>query len=202
MTRTDSVARSWFRSLNCDARYGATLFAVQALLWALGATGEWGRTWLAYDRDALARGQWWRLLSAHLVHLSWQHLALNAAGLALLWALFARCFSPRRWLWIALVAAVCIDAGLWWRAPEVQWYVGLSGVLHAALAAGAVAFYRRGEGMGAALLLLLIVKLIYEQRSGASVFEPSLPLIPQAHLYGALGGVLGAFVPRSSAKSL
>jgi rhomboid family GlyGly-CTERM serine protease len=200
--RTDSSAHSWFRSANCDARYGAALLASLLLLLALCALGEQGRQALDYQRGAFAHHQWWRLISAHLVHLGWRHALLNDVGLALLWMLFAREFAPRRWLWIVLLAAASIDAGLWYLRPEVDWYLGASGVLHGAWAAGACAMYRRGDGFGAALLLLLIAKLVYEQHSGASLFEGDLPLVSAAHLYGALGGLLGAVLPRAAGKSL
>jgi rhomboid family GlyGly-CTERM serine protease len=200
--RTDSSAQSWFRSANCDARYGAALLATVLLLLLLAASGDWGRSALQYDREALSHYQWWRLLSAHLVHLGWRHTWLNCAGLALLWMLFAREFAPRRWLWIVFVSAAGIDAGLWLLRPEVDWYLGASGILHGTWAAGACAMYRRGDAFGAALLLLLIVKLVYEQQSGASLFDRDLPLVSVAHLYGALGGLLGALLPRMSAKSL
>jgi rhomboid family GlyGly-CTERM serine protease len=172
------------------------------LIVALAATGEWGRALLAYDRGALARYQWWRLLSAHLVHLSWRHALLNCAGLGVLWALFAREFAARRWLWIVTLAALVIDLGLWFLHPSVDWYVGASGVLHGAWAAGAYAAYRRGDGTGAVTMLLLVIKLVYEQQSGSSVFEHDLPLVPAAHLLGALGGLCGALVPRRPAKPL
>jgi rhomboid family GlyGly-CTERM serine protease len=200
--RTDSSAHSWFRSANCDARYGAALLASVLLVLALGATAGWGRANLQYERGALAHYQWWRLLSAHLVHLGWRHALLNCAGLTLLWMLFAREFSPRRWLWIVLMAAASIDAGLWFLRPTVEWYLGASGVLHGIWAAGACMMYRRGEDLGAALLLLLIVKLVYEHQSGSSLFEGDLPLVSAAHLFGTLGGLLGTLLPRVPAKSL
>lgn len=198
--RSDIPSQSWFRSANCDARYGAALLAALALLLALGATGEAGRELLRYERTALAHFQWWRLVSAHLVHLSWEHLLLNCAGLVLLWALFAREYSPRRWLWIITVAVIAIDAGLWFFRPGVDWYLGASGVLHGVLAAGAYALYRRGEAMGAVLLLLLVVKLVYEQQAGSSLFAGDLPLVPDAHVLGVLGGLIGAFLPRPRAQ--
>ncbi|HEY1725004.1 MAG TPA: rhombosortase [Steroidobacteraceae bacterium] len=201
-SRTDTSAQSWFRSANCDGRYGVALLATVGVLLLFAATGEAGREHLQYERSALAQWQWWRLLGAHLVHLGWQHALLNCAGLALLWALFAREFTPRRWLWIALASALAIDAGLWFLRPEIAWYLGASGVLHGLWAAGAWAMYRRGDGMGATLLLLLIVKLVYEQQSGASLVEHNLPLVPAAHLFGTLGGLIAALLPRAAAKSL
>ena len=200
--RTDGASQSWLRSANCDARYGAALLAALGVILGLCASGESGREALRYQRVALAHGQWWRLLTAHLMHLSIAHALLNSAGLVLLWMLFAREFPARRWAWILLTSSAAIDAGLWFLRPAVDWYLGASGVLHGALAAGAVAMYRRGDGLGAGLLLLLIVKLINEQYSGASVFAGDLPLVPDAHLFGALGGLIGAWVPQRTGKPL
>jgi rhomboid family GlyGly-CTERM serine protease len=199
-SRSDSDSRSWFQSLNCDARYGAALAAVVCLILALNVTGEAGRALLGYQREALRHLQWWRLLTAHLVHLGWLHALLNCGGLILLWVLFARELSPRRWLAVVSISALVIDLGLWLREPDVEWYLGASGVLHGIWAAGACAAYRRGDSAGAMLMVLLVVKLVYEQHAGASVFEPALPMVPAAHLLGALGGCLAAVAP--TAKSL
>ncbi|HEX4376322.1 MAG TPA: rhombosortase [Steroidobacteraceae bacterium] len=201
-TRYDSAAESWFRSLNCDARYGAALAGLLGGMLLLNLAGDPVRELLCYERAALARFEWWRLLSAHLVHLGWMHVLLNCGGLLLLWMLYARELTPARWLWIAGLSALAIDVGLWFREPDVEAYLGASGVLHGIWAAGACAAYRRGDAMGAAMLLLLVVKLIYEQQSGASVFEHDLPMVPAAHLFGALGGIIAAVLPRSAAKPL
>jgi rhomboid family GlyGly-CTERM serine protease len=206
MTRSDSSAQSWFRSANCDGRYGIALAAAVALILVLAATGEPGRSALRYDRVGLEHYQFWRLLSAHVVHLGAQHALLDCAGLVLTWILFAREFTAHRWLAILLASALSIDAGLWFLNPAVDWYLGASGVLHGALAAGAVAWYRRGDAMGAGLVVLLVAKLLYEQLHGTSVLGPGLPLVPEAHLYGALGGVAAVFRPprrpRSAPKPL
>src|SRR3984957_7364999 len=199
---SDSSSQSWFRSAHCDARYGAALIGAVLLLLALSATGSWGREHLQYQREALAHYQWWRLISAPLVHLGWRHTLLNCGGLAVLWVLFAREFPARRWLWIVLLATAAIDAGLWFLHPAVEWYLGASGVLHGIWAAGACAMYRRGEALGAGLLLLLVVKLAYEQQSGASLFEGDLPLVSAAHQFCGLGGLIGAVLPRAATKPL
>jgi hypothetical protein len=46
------------------------------------------------------------------------------------------------------------------------------------------------------------VKLVYEQHSDASLFMHDLPLVPDAHLFGTLGGLFGAVLPRRASKSL
>ena len=177
------------RSLNCDGRRGVALLLAGLLLLLLTLTGEGGRTLLRYDRGGLARGEWWRLVSAHLVHLDLRHALLNVVGLALVWALFARDYSPKAWLAIVLGAIVAIDAGLWLGDSTVQWYVGSSGALHGALAAGVLARVRRGERDGWLLAGLLAAKLLYEQAVGALPFSGNDPVVVDAHLYGVAGGL-------------
>ena len=57
---------------------------------AVAGAGDLAATALRYEREALRHGQWWRLLTAHLVHLGWAHLAMNALALVLL----ARLLGP------------------------------------------------------------------------------------------------------------
>jgi len=176
------------RSLNYDGRRGIALLAACLVLLLLTLTGEGGRTLLRFERSGLAKGEWWRLLSAHVVHLDLHHALLNILGLALVWALFARDYSPKAWLAIVLGAIAAIDAGLWLGDSTVQWYVGSSGALHGALAAGVLAHVRKGEPHGWLLAGLLAAKLLYEQAVGALPFSGSDPVVVDAHLYGVAGG--------------
>lgn len=144
---------------------------------------------LRYDRSAIAAGGWWRLLTAHIVHLDMHHLVLNELGIVLLWSLFADDYDPVEWCAIVLCSALAISSGLWWLSPRVEWYVGVSGVLHAVMAAGAARHLARRTWDRWLLTLCLAAKLAYEQLGGR---EPPLVVI-DAHLYGALSGfALGA----------
>lgn len=176
------------RSLNCDGRRGVALAAACLLLLMPTIGGEAGRQLLRYDRNGLAAGQWWRLLSAHVVHLDLRHALLNSVGLVLMWALFARDYSPKAWLAIVLGAIAAIDAGLWLGDSTVLWYVGSSGALHGVMAAGALAHLRNRERDGWILAGALALKLLYEQWVGALPFSGSDPVVVDAHLYGVLGG--------------
>ncbi len=185
--------RRVLKSLNCDGRYGVGLLIACAVLLLPELGGEAGRTLLRYDRAGLAAGQWWRLLTAHIVHLDLEHAALNSLGLVLMWALFARDYSPRRWILIALVTIGAIDAGLWLRDSTVAWYVGSSGALHGVMAAGTLAHLRRRDLDGWILGAFIIMKLSFEQSSGALPFADSgASVVVDAHLYGAIGGALAA----------
>src|SRR6267143_6079004 len=180
--------RRVLQSLNCDGRLGWVLLAACAVLLLPTLAGEAGRLLLRYDRVALAAGEWWRLLTAHVVHLDSRHALLNCLGLALMWALFARDYSPRQWVPIVLGAMAAIDAGLWLCDSTLLWYVGSSGALHGVMAAGALAHVRRGERDGWALAGLLAVKLAYEHWLGALPFSGSDAVVVSAHLYGVIGG--------------
>jgi rhomboid family GlyGly-CTERM serine protease len=190
----DQPRARWFRSVNGDGRYGVVLLLVAVALLLLGSWGEPGRELLQYQRERIAAGQWWRLFSAHWVHWGTRHLLFNLAGLGLLWAMLARHFKPRQWLMIALVTTVAIDLGLWILQPAIAWYVGASGVLHGGWAAGGMAEWRWREPRTWPLLLVLFLKLGYEQLTGASAVLAGMPVVLSAHVYGALGGALAAIV--------
>jgi rhomboid family GlyGly-CTERM serine protease len=90
-----------------------------------------------------------------------------------------------------------IDAGLWFFHPELQWYVGLSGLLHGILAAGLIATWRPPRAEMIALAALLIAKLVWEQTVGpmpGSEGSSGGTVIVDAHLYGTVGGVLMAIL--------
>ena len=182
------------KSLNCDRAYGLALLAAVALFLLPEIAGTVARDALSYQREALADGQWWRLLTAHFVHLDFEHAALNAMGLVLMWALFARDYAPTRWLAIYLGAALAVSAGLWFFNRELDWYVGASGALHGVMTAGTLAHLRRGDLDGWILAVFIVMKLGYEQSAGALPFAGSPDTVVDAHLYGAIGGVVLALL--------
>ncbi len=174
-------------SLQWDRGRWIWLLLIVLLLNALFALGD-GVTWtLRYDRAAIGAGDWWRLLTAHFVHLDGHHLLLNELGLVLVWALFAQDYDAVDWCIIVCTGSLAISSGLWWLSPRVAWYVGASGLLHAIMAAGTVRHLVARAWDRWILLGGLIVKIGYEQlteRAGRSA-----PLIVvDAHLYGAAAG--------------
>ena len=195
--------RQLLTSLNCDGAAGVALLLTCALLLLPELGGDSARLLLRYDRVALGAGQWWRLLTAHVVHLDFEHALLNSLGLILMWALFARDFRPRQWLLILAGAIAAIDAGLWLRDSTVLWYVGSSGALHGVMSAGTLAHVRRRDLDAWLLAPFLLIKLTYEQLSGAlPLVSAPAAVVVDAHLYGALGGLAVALVLRPRREPL
>jgi rhomboid family GlyGly-CTERM serine protease len=190
------------KSLNCDGVRGLLLLSLCVMLLLIQSGGATAQLALRYDRTALAAGQWWRLLTGHLIHLGYEHAILDLAGLALMWALFAKDYSARGWLVIIALSMLGIDAGLWFLSSTTQWYLGSSGVLHGVLSAGTCAHLRRREPDGWLLALLLIGKLIYEQGRGALPLTAGGAVIVDAHLYGAAAGAVAALLLRRWGKSV
>ena len=190
LVRPDNQKTRLLRSLNGDGRYGVGLALALLVLLLPLLGGDDLRLALRYERAAILEGQWWRLLGGHLVHLDASHATLNCAGLVLLWCLFARAYRPLHWVLILLCAVLVIDAGFWWREPQLDWYVGASGVLHGICAAGCVALMREKDPVGVVAGVIFAAKLAWEHWQGPLPFEDSGPVITAAHWYGAIGGTL------------
>lgn len=128
-----------------------------------------------------------------MVHLGWNHYLLNAAGLLLVWLLFSHTVSIRIWCWHFLFAGLAISLGLLWFNPELIWYVGLSGILHALFIAGLLADIREHALLGWLVLLGFAAKIAIEQTHGplpGSERSAGGPVVVDAHLYGAIAGVI------------
>jgi len=146
-----------------------------------------------YQRDDILSGQLWRLVSGHFVHVTWMHLILNLAGLFVIWALFRDILTQRMWWLLTLGSIVGIDVALLIFHPEIKWYMGLSGVLHGYFAGGAILQIRLNGTRGMLYLILLIIKLLWEQLTGPLPVTTELSgarVITESHLYGALGGAI------------
>lgn len=148
-----------------------------------------------YDRAAISAGEIWRLVTGHLVHLSWGHTWLNLVALLLMTVLLDDLMRARDWLVAFVVAAAAINTGLYFLEPEVSWYVGLSGSLHGVMIVGAIAMLRTNSIMAVILLIGIAGKLAWEQSLGPIPLSESTSggaVLVDAHLYGAIGGLLAS----------
>ncbi len=138
----------------------------------------------------------WRWWSAALVHFTPTHLGANLLATALVaaygWAARVPGVVALAWVasWpfthLALLAK-----------PELAHYGGLSGILHAGVAATTLWLVMRGDGaqrtIGWLMLLGQSVKLLVEEPWGAAIQAPSeldVAVAPLAHASGSIAGAL------------
>ncbi len=145
-----------------------------------------------WQRTAIDGGDCIRLLSAHVAHLNVRHLLFNLLGLALLAELLLARWRGRAIVSLCMASALGTSLMLWYFAPDLQWYAGLSGLLHGLWGGAALAGWLDARSrLHAGALAALAVKLVWlNPASGASGTE--LPVVAVAHLYGAASGLAWA----------
>ena len=152
-----------------------------------------GLAGLTFDRVAIQSEEYWRLLSGHLVHTNDSHLAMSLAGVLALWLLQGDDYNARDYLTAAMTSAVGVSACLYYLDSSVNWYAGLSGLLHGLFAWGVTADLRARRHIGPILVAGLLAKLLLEQTFGAAPASERLlgyPVVIDANLYGAAFGSL------------
>jgi rhomboid family GlyGly-CTERM serine protease len=166
--------------------------------------------WLDWQ-PGLAWREPWRAFSAVFVHWSVTHLVANLLGALVVALLGLAMQAPSRLTWAWCAAWPLTQLGLLLR-PELAHYGGLSGVMHAGVAAAALWLVLNDSGarraIGAGLLIGLISKLLWEQPWGPTLRDAStantagsdvgagwdIAIAPLAHSTGALAGGFCAFL--------
>ena len=147
-------------------------------------------------------GETWRAITCHLTHLGWSHLLLNVFGLIGVWSLYGNAFNAVTWTIIFLLCAIGISIGFGIFDSKLEHYVGLSGVLHGLLGAGATYHLfskkRREPGFpieSLFVLAALCLKVSYEKLVGSVPITRAMSggeVVINSHLYGAIIGISAA----------
>ena len=147
---------------------------------------------LVWQREALGEGEYWRLLSAHLVHLSPWHLLTNLLGLWLVTELLCETFTVAQWISLLFASALGVSLLLLLLQADLQWYAGLSGVLHGLWSGGAAC---RWVVERKKIFLLALLALFARLMMGRQISDEFL-VIAEAHWYGAFSGLLWLVLTR------
>ncbi len=188
------------------APYTAWLF-VAALCALCAIAGSFAPHEAIDWQPALALSQPWRAFSTIGVHYSSAHLAGNLAGIALAAVYGIAAMVPPRLAWAWLAAWPLTHIGLLLR-PDLLHYGGLSGVVHAGVAAITVWVLATARTLaqrwvGAVVAIGFVGKLLSEAPWGPTLRQPAgwdISIAPIVHTTGAIAGALCAIVALSIAR--
>lgn len=162
---------------------------------------------LPYERELIAEGEYWRMLSGHFMHLTWGHLWMNLAGLIFIFYFFGSLISATHWAILIFFSGMFISIVLYFTQPTLHSYVGLSGVLHGLFIAGGIADLKPRRKEAILFLIFIIGKLLYEQIQGplpGSEESAGGPVLVDAHFYGGVAGgiyMLGVYAKQYLRKT-
>ena len=155
---------------------------------------------LRFDRVAIYAGELWRLITGHFVHLGAYHALMNILGLILIRLIFPTDLTNKNLPIAMLFIALSSSLALLICSPQLDWYLGFSGVLHGLFAFCIALHLRPGISLDWLILGALVVKLSYEQLPAydANYLMDYIhaPVAVDAHLYGALAGMIWAVLSR------
>ena len=153
---------------------------------------------LEFDRDHIAAGQTWRLLTGNFVHYGWTHLAANlGAFAALCWIAEGR---SRGLSVVVALSALAVGLAVFGLADSVTTYRGVSGVDCALLAwiltTMAIQDGRRKAMAWLGVLTLVAAKSVIEALTGQVLLPTSAPagvaVVGVTHVAGlAIGAAVG-----------
>jgi membrane associated rhomboid family serine protease len=176
----------------------ATLAGILALMWVIEAINTLDSNRL--DNDGIrARNvdHLWGIFTSPFIHLSWAHLIANTIPFAFMGLIIAL-HGARRLLQVTLIVIVVGGLGTWLVSPSTSHGLpvvtdGASGVVFGY----ATYLFVRGFFNRSALELLtgLIVGVIWGGALLSSVV-PHTGISWQAHVCGAIGGVVAAYLLR------
>ena len=154
-----------------------------------------------YDREAIAAGEVWRLVTGHWTHYSFDHFIWDAIAFGALAAVSER-RSRVHFLTCVVTSAVAICGAVWLMYPEMRVYRGLSGIdsaLFTFVVAGMWTDGRRAarsapQALAVVCLAGFLLKVSFELMTGRTVFvgemNPLAVSVPLAHIVGAFCGLL------------
>ncbi len=168
--------------------------ALTILLIAFSLLGPGAEALLEFNREKIAMGEYWRLLTGNLVHYGYVHLAMNLAaflllGVSLLYEITLKIYVP---LLVCSAAAVGLGTFIW--NPELSFYRGLSGVIHGLIVAGLLLNSFRHRWLSYLFVGLVFAKIFHEHQADfeENQLQALLPVAVavDSHWYGALAGLV------------
>lgn len=183
-----------FSYLSKGKKYHLLVFLFLVVMMVVG---QYYRSTLQYDRLSIINGDYWRVLTCHFSHVSWRHLLLNLIGFVFVFSLFFQRYSPAQWISATVFCSVFIAVGFLIFSPNLAWYMGFSGLIHAFLVMGLVAEIKEKRKIYYLGLAAVFAKVLMEKYVGPSVYMRDFldfRVVADAHVFGVLSGLGFSFI--------
>ncbi|MFH1027849.1 MAG: rhombosortase [Pseudomonadota bacterium] len=140
------------------------------------------------DIVRVQQGEWWRLASCHLVHLTWQHFRSDLLALGVCLFLCSRLEERSRVLAMTALLSACSVSLVLMAVQPVEIYGGLSGITAGLLSFAVMKLLANGARMSGFVLLACMLLKIFMEWQGVSA--SGVAPVWQAHCAGAAAGIL------------
>lgn len=170
---------------------GATVFC--CCLWMLQGYLDV----LEFDRQLILSGEIWRIWTGHLVHTNTSHFSLNVVAAIIIYFTFLTEIKLGSLLLCSLIFAALISTALLVLYPNLAWYNGMSGLLHALAAYFSVCLARDKDKVLWIGFAIVWGKVLFDAtnaNSGHVNLIDDMAVITEAHFIGALMGTAVAAI--------
>lgn len=149
---------------------------------------------LYFNIEQASQGQFWRYITGHFVHYSWQHCISNVISLYCIYYVFSQKQAKLYWCLPTIFIICVISLGLATASESMKWYVGYSGVLIGLLSYSCVKTFEQNALLSFTFLLLLTTYIanqtILDGELAQSPFLTGISASSYAHLFGLIGGFM------------
>jgi rhomboid family GlyGly-CTERM serine protease len=149
---------------------------------------------LEFNRAKIIEGEYWRILSSNFVHYGFVHTVMNLAAFLLVGFSLLLELNLKHYCLLFLCCALAVGFGVLIGNPELDFYRGLSGVLHGLIVAGLLLNHFQKRWLSYFFTALVFAKIIHEHQADfqENQLQDLLPVqvAVDSHLYGALAGLV------------
>jgi rhomboid family GlyGly-CTERM serine protease len=149
---------------------------------------------LEFNRAGILSGEYWRILTCNFVHFGFAHTAMNLAAFLLVGFSLLLELNLKHYCLLFLCCVLAVGFGVLIGNPELDFYRGLSGVLHGLIVAGLLLNTFQKRWLSYFFTALIFAKIFHEHQAGFQENQLQamlpVPVAVDSHLYGALAGLV------------
>jgi rhomboid family GlyGly-CTERM serine protease len=151
---------------------------------------------LQFSHLLITRGEYYRLLTGHLIHLNIKHFLLNAFALIGCAYLTKKTVNNIEWLFLFIISGLIISGCLFCFNPNIEHYIGLSGIVNAFVIITIFMSPHFYKSLRILLLSVLIIKISLELFDGSLFYtqQEGVAVGTIAHIYGIISGFICLFI--------